>query len=84
MGLRAVDFAQAALIAGFASVLWEELVRQSPSVLNEDAAYRFGFLFVIVMLWKLARSRRRADAAGPEEHQDREAGSAASAEENRK
>jgi hypothetical protein len=72
MGLRAVDFAQGALIAGFASVLWEELVARSPSVLNEDAAYRFGFLFVVVMLWKFVRARRAGEAADAEEH--REAG----------
>ena len=68
MGLRAVDFAQGALIAGFASVLWEELVARSPSVLNEDAAYRFGFLFVIVMLWKVVRARRGEAATDTEEH----------------
>jgi hypothetical protein len=72
MGLRAVDFAQGALIAGFASVLWEELVARSPSVLNEDAFYRAGFLFVVVMLWKFVRSRRAGEAPDAEEH--REAG----------
>jgi hypothetical protein len=72
MGLRAVDFAQAALIAGFASVLWDELVVRSPSVLNEGTAYRFGFLFVIVMLWKVVRARR----AGPDPEGQREAGAA--------
>jgi hypothetical protein len=70
MGLRAVDFAQGALIAGFASVLWEELVARSPSVLNDDTAYRFGFLFVIVMLWKVVRARRAREAAAHEEHHD--------------
>jgi hypothetical protein len=71
MSLRAVDLAQAALIAGFASVLWEELVAQSPSVLNEDTAYRFGFLFVAVLIVKLVL-RRRTDtrsAASPKDSQ---------------
>jgi hypothetical protein len=72
MGLRAVDFAQGALIAGFTSVLWDELVVRSPSVLNEDTAYRFGFLFVIVMLWKVVRARR----AAPDAEEQREAGPA--------
>jgi hypothetical protein len=72
MGLRAVDFAQGALIAGFTSVLWDELVVRSPSVLNEDTAYRFGFLFAIVMLWKVARALR----AAPDPEEQREAGPA--------
>lgn len=72
MGLRAVDFAQGALIAGFASVLWDELVVRSPSVLNEDTAYRFGFLFVIVMLWKAVRASRAP--ADPDPEEQREAG----------
>lgn len=60
--LRAVDFAQAALVAGFAAVLWDELVLRSATVFSEDTAYRFGFLFVAVLLLKRAWRRRGTEA----------------------
>jgi hypothetical protein len=74
--LSPVDFAQAALIGGFGAVLWEELVLQSPTVLNEDTAYRFGFLFAAVLIVKLVLHRRANDreeasrsAASPKDSQ---------------
>ncbi len=64
--MRPVHFAQAALIAGFISVMWEELVSRSGTVFNDDTAYRFGFLFVAVLIVQ-ALLRRRGRSEPPVE-----------------
>lgn len=68
MSLRAVDFAQAALVAGFVAVMWEEMVTRSGTVFHDDTAYRFGFVFMAVLVVKLLR--RRSEPAEPAERPD--------------
>lgn len=65
MRLRPVDFAQAALIAGFIAVMWEEMVTRSGTVFSDDTAYRFGFLFVATLVVKLLLQRRSEPAEAP-------------------
>ena len=63
--MRPVDFAQAALIAGFIAVMWEEMVSRTGTVFNEDTAYRFGALFVAVLVvkWVLRKRSEPAEAS---------------------